>query len=95
VDASGNVYVADASNNRVRIVTRSTGIIATYAGTGVMGSGGDGMAATSAQLNNPQGVAVDASGNVFIADSFNKTRCAWCRRPQASSRPTRARGRWA
>jgi len=71
VDASGNVYVADASNNRVRIVTRRTGIIATYAGTGVMGSGGDGMAATSAQLNNPQGVAVDASGNVFIADTNN------------------------
>jgi DNA-binding beta-propeller fold protein YncE len=48
VDAAGNVYVADQYNNRVRIISRSTGIIATYAGTGAMGSVGDGMAATGA-----------------------------------------------
>jgi len=71
VDAMGNVYIVEGGYNRVRIVTRSTGIISTYAGTGMMGSDGDGGAATSAQLNYPQGVAVDASGNVFIADTNN------------------------
>jgi len=71
VDAMGNVYIVEGGYNRVRIVTRSTGIISTYAGTGMMGSDGDGMAATIAQLNYPQGVAVDASGNVFIADTNN------------------------
>ncbi len=69
VDASGNIYIADTSNNRIRKVTVSTGIISTVAGNGTAGYSGDGHAATSAELSGPQGVAVDASGNIYIADS--------------------------
>ena len=68
VDISGNVYIAESVNNKIRKVT-STGIITTIAGTGATGSGGDFGAATSAQLNNPWGVSVDISGNVYIADT--------------------------
>ena len=71
MDSTGNVYVADYSNNKVRLITRSTGTITTVAGTGTSGSIGDDGPATSAQLYNPQAVAVDASGNVFIADAGN------------------------
>ena len=74
VDISGNVYIADVNNNKIRMVTRA-GIITTVAGTGAPGDSGDGGAATSAQLNNPQGVSVDISGNVYIAElSNNKIR---------------------
>lgn len=69
VDGSGNVYIADAHNNRIRKV--SGGTITTIAGTGTTGFSGDGAAATSAQLSLPQGVAVDGSGNVYIADTNN------------------------
>jgi PKD repeat protein len=69
VDAQGIVYVADTSNNRVRKITG--GIITTIAGTGTAGFAGDGGQATSAQLNVPGGVAVDAQGNVYIADEDN------------------------
>ena len=71
VDASGNVYIADTSNHRIRLVTKSTGIITTVAGNGTDSYGGDGGLATSARLNSPRGVAVDASGNLYIADSDN------------------------
>jgi sugar lactone lactonase YvrE len=71
VDSSGNVYIADWHNNRIREVVKATGIISTIAGTGTAGSSGDGGPATSAQLNYPNGVAVDGSGNVFIGDSSN------------------------
>ena len=70
VDASGNLYIADANNNRVRKVSTS-GIITTVAGNGASGFAGDGGQATSAQLSQPQGVAVDSSGNLYIADSNN------------------------
>jgi sugar lactone lactonase YvrE len=70
VDSAGNVYISDLLNNRVRMVT-PTGTIATFAGNGVPGFGGDGGAAASAQLNQPAGLAVDSSGNVYIADSNN------------------------
>ncbi|SEG69868.1 NHL repeat-containing protein [Bryocella elongata] len=69
VDTSGNLYIADSHNHRVRLV--SGGTITTIAGTGAAGFSGDGAAATSAQLNMPHGVAVDASGNVYIADTNN------------------------
>lgn len=70
IDALGNLYIADMSNNKIRKVNTS-GIITTFAGTGVQGYSGDGAAATSAKLAGPTGVAVDASGNVYIADNSN------------------------
>jgi adhesin/invasin len=69
-DSSGNMYIADSGNNRVRKVTPS-GVITTVAGAGVPGGGGDGGQATAGQLNNPFGLAVDSSGNLFIADAYN------------------------
>ncbi len=70
-DASGNLYIADAQNHVIREVS-TAGILTTVAGTGVEGFGGDGGPATSAQLDTPRGVAVDASGNLYIADSHNQ-----------------------
>jgi len=70
LDSAGNLYIADTGNAKVRRVT-SDGKIATYAGNGTAGYGGDGASATSAQLNTPSGVAVDSAGNLFIADFSN------------------------
>ena len=69
-DASGNIFIADQLNNRVRRVGPD-GTIVTVAGTGSAGYSGDGGLAVNAQLNNPEGVAVDSSGNIYIADSAN------------------------
>jgi hypothetical protein len=71
IDSSGNIYIADYSNNRVRKVNTS-GVISTYAGTGTWGYSGDGGQATSAKLATPSGVALDSSGNLYIADFENK-----------------------
>src|ERR1700682_3475824 len=71
LDGSGNLYVCDSNNNRIRRVDAVTGIISTVAGTGVAGFGGDGGAATNAQLNTPYGLAIDAAGNIYIADTAN------------------------
>ena len=71
VDASGNVYISDGTNNKIRVVTASTGIISTYAGTGTAGALGDGAAASAAQLSAPRGLAIDGSGNLYIADANN------------------------
>ncbi len=70
VDSSGNLYIADSANNVIRKISNS--IITTVAGTGTPGASGDGQLATTAQLNNPMGVAVDASLNIYIADSNNQ-----------------------
>ena len=70
VDAAGNIYVAETDNQIVRRIAANGGIT-TFAGNGTPGFGGDGGAAASAQLNSPVGVAVDAAGNVYIADSQN------------------------
>ena len=70
VDGSGNLFIADSGNNRIRKVAVN-GIITTVAGTGVGGYSGDGGAATNAALSGPGGVAVDNSGNLFIADTQN------------------------
>ena len=70
VDNAGNLYIADSWNNAIRKVNTS-GIINTIAGIGGSGFSGDGGAATAAQLNNPTGVAVDRSGNLYIADNRN------------------------
>ncbi len=75
VDSSGNVYIADAGaapdGNRIRKYLVATGTVATIAGTGASGSAGDGGAALSATLSGPKGIAVDASGNVFVGDTVN------------------------
>ena len=80
VDSFGNVYIADTANNRIRKLsgcsgTAGTGFctsnITTFAGTGIAGYTGDNGLATSATLSGPDGVGVDASGNVYIADSNN------------------------
>jgi hypothetical protein len=71
VDSAGNVYIADSMNNRIRKVAAATGIITTVAGNGTAGYSGDGGAATSAEINNPGGVAVDSAGNLYIADTVN------------------------
>jgi len=70
VDALGNIYIADASNCRIREVPPN-GIITTVAGTNTSGFSGDGGSATNAMLKNPWSVAVDASGDLFIADTLN------------------------
>jgi hypothetical protein len=69
VDSSGNVYIADVFNYRIREV--SGGIINTVAGNGTAGYSGDGGLATSAEVNQPRDVAVDALGNLYIADDGN------------------------
>ncbi len=70
VDAAANVFVTDQTAERVRKITASTGIITTVVGSGAYGSLGDGSPATSAQLAYPNGVAVDASGNLFVSESY-------------------------
>jgi sugar lactone lactonase YvrE len=79
VDAQGNLYIADSANNVIRRVDAKTGIITTVAGDfaadkandGLGGFSGDGGPATSAQLNDPQGIAIDGAGDLFIADTFS------------------------
>jgi sugar lactone lactonase YvrE len=69
IDVSGNVYFADANNQRIRKIN-TAGIISTVAGTGVPGFSGDGGAATSAQITLPYGIVTDALGNLFISENF-------------------------
>jgi sugar lactone lactonase YvrE len=70
-DTSGNLHIMDLGNNRVRMVNASDGNISTIAGTGAVGNSGDGVLATKATFNYPMGIAVDSSGNVYIADQNN------------------------
>jgi len=70
VDSTGNLFIADRADNRVRKVTPS-GTITTIAGTGRTGGGGDNGPGTSAALSTPYSVAVDSAGNVYIADAGN------------------------
>jgi uncharacterized protein (TIGR03437 family) len=70
VDASGNVYIADSNNNVVRKVSTNL-IMSTVAGNGTVGFSGDGGVPNFAKLSHPKGVAVDATGNVYIADTLN------------------------
>ncbi len=70
VDVTGDVYVAEANEQRVKVIAPS-GVVADAAGTGRAGNGGDGGVASSAQLDEPTGVAVDRAGDLFIADTAN------------------------
>jgi RHS repeat-associated protein len=70
VDVSGNLYIADYLNNRIRKVD-TNGVITTVAGDGTYAYGGDGGPATQAKIAYPRSVAVDVSGNLYIADSSN------------------------
>lgn len=71
VDAGGNIYLSDSSNNRVRRVDALTGFISTVAGNGIPGYSGDGGRATSASISNPAGLVLDGAGNIYFVDSGN------------------------
>ncbi len=78
MDGAGNLYIADTGNQRIRMVSASTGDVTTVAGNGyisgnsVGGYSGDGGAATSAELNAPFSIAVDGAGNLYINDTNNQ-----------------------
>ncbi len=65
------LYIADQSNNRIRMLNLETHIMTTVAGTGDSGYNGDGMPATESGLAGPSGLALDAKGNLYVADTFN------------------------
>ena len=71
VDSSGDLFIADAGNNVIREVNVSTHVITTVAGDATQGYSGDNGPATAAELSYPQGIAVDGSGDLFIADYEN------------------------
>jgi len=72
IDMAGNIYISDEFNAAVRKVTRSTGIITTYAGMlGNSGYNGDGGPANAAKLSYPDSITLDSSGNLYIADTYN------------------------
>ncbi|MBI6546789.1 MAG: hypothetical protein HY692_08340 [Cyanobacteria bacterium NC_groundwater_1444_Ag_S-0.65um_54_12] len=72
VDGTGNLYIADQDNQRIRRVDSTTGIITTVAGNGSYGFAGDGGVATAAQFRDPRSVTVDGAGNLYIADQVNQ-----------------------
>lgn len=71
MDAVGNIFLSDSSNNRIRRVDALTGIITTVAGTGIPAYSGDGGPALLAAVSNPAGIAMDGAGNLYFADSGN------------------------
>lgn len=70
-DAEGNIYIVVKKHHRVRLVSKATGNIITVAGTDSGGYNGDGIPAVSAKLNEPEGIYVDSSGNLYICDTNN------------------------
>lgn len=71
LDANGNIYIADGSNERIRKMNLATGIITTFAGIGTMGFSGDGGPAINAEFNTPSSITFDDSGNVYFSDQAN------------------------
>ncbi len=67
LDAAGNLYTADSSNNRIRKVDAASGVISTVAGNGIAGNSGDGGPATNAELYGPTGIVSDAAGNLYFS----------------------------
>ena len=72
VDQQNNLYISDTGNSRILKVNQQSGAVSVYAGTGVSGNSGDNGPATSAQLSFPQGIALAANGDLYIAESANK-----------------------
>ncbi len=72
IDSAGNLYIADAGDQRIRMVTPD-GTITTIAGNGAAGNSGDGGPATNAELNYPSTLALGGNGVLYVADSFNYT----------------------
>ncbi len=70
-DSAGNIYIADIYNNRIRKVDAVTGDVSTFAGNGETGDSGDNAAASAARLDNPESLAMDSAGNLYIADTYN------------------------
>lgn len=73
IDSQGSLFIADSSNHRIRRVSPD-GVISTVAGVGIPGYGADGVPAVQAMVPSPAGVAVDASGSLYIADSLHRVR---------------------
>jgi sugar lactone lactonase YvrE len=71
LDAAENLYFADSANHRIRKITLATGIMSTIAGDGTQGDAGDSGPAPSASIDSPRGLAVDAAGDVYLADTHN------------------------
>jgi len=72
VDASGNVYVADQNNNEIRKITPA-GVVTLFAGSPTGASGSTDGIGSAALFLNPQGICVDASGNLYVTDTDNNT----------------------
>ena len=70
IDKIGNIYITDKENNRIRMINKTTGLISTIAGTGVWGDQ-DSIAATSAMIAGPIGIALDTMGNVYFSETFS------------------------
>ncbi|MBO7237833.1 MAG: SMP-30/gluconolactonase/LRE family protein [Elusimicrobiaceae bacterium] len=71
ISPTGEIYIADTGNNRIRRINRSTGLLETVVGTGIPGDDGDDGLAADAQLNKPTAILFDKHGNLFIADTRN------------------------
>ena len=71
LDGAGNLYFTDIQNSVVWMMNAKTGVITIVAGIGTCGYSGDGGSAVSAELNSPQGIAIDSAGNIYIADTYN------------------------
>lgn len=75
IDDTGNIFIADFANNRIRKVNAATGIISTVAGTGVPSYSGDGGAATNAGIPYPNSIYLDTKGNLYISESLSGNSC--------------------